>query len=77
MPRSTSQSRRRVVRGGGDHLQIGAGRGVGFGAALFPVTQRAKRDAAAHGKFLLGEAERPADDLDLRHSGRGVQLLFR
>ena len=49
----------------GDDRQVGAGGWVGFGAALFPVAQRTERDVIPRGELLLGEVERPADQLGL------------
>lgn len=61
----------------GDHLQIGAGRGIGLGATLFPVAQGAERDLVAGGKRFLGQTQGPADDLDLGHARRGAELIRR
>ena len=39
----------------GNHGQIGAGRLVGFAAALFPIAQGAERNVIPSRKFFLGQ----------------------
>jgi hypothetical protein len=57
--------------------EIGAGRPVRLGAALFPVTQCAERDPVARGKFLLGQSECAPQCLHARHPSRRPQFFRR
>jgi hypothetical protein len=66
---------------GGDEKNVSGFDSVGKSLKFIPLRLREFwgfwRHAVACGELFLGEAERPADDPDLRHSGCGAQQLLR
>jgi hypothetical protein len=61
-----SPSRHHGGRVAPDHPEVGAGGGVGLLASLFPIAQGSERNPKSRREFFLRQAQRPADDFDLK-----------
>src|SRR5450830_1600533 len=58
----------------GNHGEIGAGGLIGNRSTLLPIAERTEGDVKASGEFLLREAERAADQLDLRRALHALEV---
>jgi len=69
--------RKRLAHGlgiAGNHGEIGAGGLIGNCSTLLPIAERTEGDVKASGEFLLREAERAADQLDLRRAFHALEV---
>src|ERR1019366_1881254 len=60
-----------------NHGEIGAGGLIGNHSTLLPIAERTEGDVKASGKFFLCEAERAADQLDLRRALYALEVCGR